>query len=107
MTELDKRLELEQANLLAELRQLMHREWGRALVWSLLEKTGVFQISFDTDPLVMAFREGRRSIGNELFADLFEAAPDLYELMRTEAAARDELKNELRRQDEGETADIT
>lgn len=72
----------ERANLLVVLGT---RE-GRAFIWDLLVRSGVFALSFSGEqPLTMAFNEGRRQYGNRLLAEINQAAPEAYLLMLKEA----------------------
>lgn len=66
-------------------RFLMSSPRGRRIVWSLLEKTGVYRPSFVPDALQMAFNEGQRNVGLTLLAKIGEHAPDTYLTMQTEA----------------------
>lgn len=47
---------------------LMDQKQGRRIVWRLLERAAVYQPTFDSDAMAMAFKEGRRSLGVELLA---------------------------------------
>ncbi len=75
------------------LRRLMSDADGRMWMWDLMSRCGVFRLSFSTDPLVMAFNEGRRDIGNHLIGDIDRVGPELYIRMAVEnnlvAAGRD------------------
>lgn len=51
-------------------------------MWRLI--SGVYRTSFDTDPGVMAFREGERNLRLRYLADAQELAPREYELMTQE-----------------------
>ncbi len=61
----------------ADFKAVIATAEGRRFVWRLLAESGVHQGSFASDELVMAYREGRRSLGlwlQGLFADF----PDQY-----------------------------
>lgn len=78
-----KRLkEMEEADLLG----VMSTPGGRRLFFALLERSGVMAGAFDRDAGVMAFLEGRRSVGIELVQWLQAATPKEYLRMMTEAA---------------------
>ena len=56
---------------------------GRRLVASLLGVCGVYQSTFYSDSSIMAYREGRRSIGLYI-NEMFYSCPDVYIQMITE-----------------------
>ncbi len=68
----------------ADLRWLMRHPQGRRIVWRMLDRAGVFRLSFDTEPLVMAFREGARNEGLRVLARIHELCPDRYPQMMRE-----------------------
>jgi hypothetical protein len=55
-----------------DLRAVVALPQGRRVLRRLLEKTAPFASSFDSDPAVMAFREGHRNMGLILVAMLAE-----------------------------------
>lgn len=57
---------------------------GRLMFWRLLARCGVFRSVFDGNPLQMAFNEGGRNRGLELYGDLLAAAPDQFARMQKE-----------------------
>jgi hypothetical protein len=62
---------------------------GRAVVWSLIEESKLFHTSFAGEqPMGMAFREGRKHMGQFLFTWVLQSAPDAYKLMEKENKAR-------------------
>jgi hypothetical protein len=65
----------------ADFKHLMAGEWGRRLVWGVLDRAGVFRLSFNTDPLAMAFAEGCKNEGLRTLARIHELCPDLYHVM--------------------------
>ena len=75
---LQERIDAVVTNLMA------HRD-GRALVWSLLSKTGVGATSFNQSNALMAFNEGKRAIGLDLWDHVMRVAPDQFPLMAREA----------------------
>jgi hypothetical protein len=66
------------------LRRLMAEPAGRMWVWGLLSRCGTYHSSFSSDPLVMAFNEGRRDIGNYLAEEIDRIGPDLFLKMALE-----------------------
>ena len=73
--EIDK----EEARLRQEIDEawswLMADEKGQLLLWFILSRCGVFRSSFNTQTTVMAFNEGRRSIGNFIVESLMTKDP--------------------------------
>lgn len=67
-----------------DIKWLMKSHRGRRIVWRFLEQAGVFQMSFNTNAMQMAFNEGSRNSGNRLLTLVNTAAPDLYMTMVTE-----------------------
>ena len=68
-----------------DLRWLMADPRGRRFMWSLLERTGLFRLSFAGTEAETAFNEGHRDIGLTVFNDVMRVAPDLYLTMAREA----------------------
>ena len=62
-----------------DIARLMSSEFGRRIVLRLIRRAGVFRLSYDPaqggDVLAVAFREGRRSEGNRLFAMVQAVCP--------------------------------
>lgn len=69
---------------LALLGRLMAEPHGREFFYDLLSACHMFNTSFATNALQMAFREGERNVGLRLTADITEAAPDQFLLMLKE-----------------------
>lgn len=68
-----------------DVRWLMSSKRGRRIVWRLLDRAGVFRLSFNVDAMVMAFAEGNRNEGLHTLALLHDACPELYPVMLKEA----------------------
>lgn len=83
---------LDREQELNDIRALMHDEWGRRMMWRLLEMAGVYRSSFDASNNRICFNEGRRDVGLHLLADVDEACPEAMVLMSKEAKLR-ETKN--------------
>ena len=66
-----------------DLRLLMKTENGRRFVWRMLERTGVYRITFRTNS-EGAFLEGIRSVGASLLADCHRVALEETILMMRE-----------------------
>lgn len=68
----------------ADLKWLMSSPRGRRIVWRLLDISGPFRISFDTNAMKMAFNEGNRNLGNQLLNEVMTLCPELYPVMAKE-----------------------
>lgn len=75
-----RKLELDQ------FKWLMSHKPGRAIVWRLLAKTGVYRTSFDTNGSRTFFNEGQRNIGLFVLAEVMEACPERFGEMQKEHA---------------------
>jgi hypothetical protein len=65
----------------ADFRWLMGSNRGRRIVWKMLDRAGAFRLSFNTDPLAMAFNEGRKNEGLRILAQIHTLCPELYPVM--------------------------
>jgi len=79
--ELDARKRLIREVEINDLKWLMSSRRGRRIVWRLLELSGPFRISFDTNAMKMAFNEGTRNLGNQLFGEVMTLCPEMYPVM--------------------------
>jgi hypothetical protein len=62
---------------------------GRHVLWTLLERCGIFRTSFvGEQPMTMAFREGEKQIGKMLYLWVLQTDPKAYSLMQAEHLAR-------------------
>jgi hypothetical protein len=68
----------------AEIAAIMRTEGGRNFVLRLLEKTGYFGDTFDSDPIKHAYNAGRRSIGLNLVRELSDSANGEFKTMLKE-----------------------
>lgn len=71
-----------------DLRWLMSDKRGRRIAWRLLGESGVYQTSFNSEPLHMAFKEGRRSRGLDLIAAIDQHCPERFSEMQKEARTK-------------------
>lgn len=69
---------------IADLKWLMSSKQGRRIMWRLLEMSGPFRMSFDTNAMRMAFNEGSRNMGNRLFNEVMTLCPEMYPVMAKE-----------------------
>ncbi len=67
-----------------EITGIMRTESGRNVIRRLLISTGYFADVFSEDPVVNAFRSGRRSVGVTLFNQLKSEAPEELKLLMKE-----------------------
>ena len=74
-----------------DLKWLMNAKRGRRIMHRLLERAGVFQLSFNTNAMPMAFNEGRRNEGLALTRKLMAACPEQWTLMLKENTDKDLL----------------
>ena len=65
----------------ADVKWLMGSKRGRRIVWRLLDQSGVFRLSFNTNAMQMAFAEGGRNFGNRTLAMIHALCPELYPVM--------------------------
>lgn len=76
-------LQLQEAD---DLKWLMNAKRGRRFIHRQLERAGVFQLSFNTNAMTMAFNEGRRNEGLALTNRLMVACPEQWAQMVKENA---------------------
>ena len=67
--------------LIDDLRWLMRHKQGRRIMRRLLGDCGIFSSSFSPDVAVMAFHEGKRSIGLPLIENLMRHIQQDYSTM--------------------------
>lgn len=75
------RNKLDTQNEEADLKWLMGSKRGRRIIWRLLEQSGVFRLSFNTNAMSMAFAEGNRNFGNRTLSMIHSLCPELYATM--------------------------
>lgn len=68
------------------IKWLMGSKRGRRIIWRLLDQSGVFRLSFNTNAMQMAFAEGNRNFGNRTLALIHAHTPELYSVMVKENA---------------------
>lgn len=64
-----------------DFKWLMSSKRGRRIAWSLMDRAGVFRLSFHTNSMQMAFNEGTRNEGLRLLAMINTNCPELYQAM--------------------------
>lgn len=84
----------------AALEQVLSTVAGRQVLWHYMSRAGIYGSSFSSDPLAMAFREGRRDMGLGIMRDIqLTDGGGSYNLMQREAIARDGVRS---KDDDGE-----
>jgi len=71
-----------------DLKWLMNSRRGRKVVWGILERAGVYRVSFSINALEMAFAEGRKNEGLRTLDRIHTVCPQLYAPMIKEANER-------------------
>lgn len=69
----------------SDFKWLMGSKRGRRIVWRLLDRAGVFRLSFNTNAMAMAFAEGTKNEGLRLLGQIHTLCPELYHVMTKEA----------------------
>jgi len=75
---------------IADVKWLMSSGRGRRMVWRLLAISRVFQSSFDQNAMKMAFNEGFRNFGNQLFHEVMTFCPEMFPVMQREARDKEQ-----------------
>lgn len=75
----------------SNLAGVMSTRAGRAVLWAVLARSGLFRISHTPGGTHAdcAFHEGKRNVGLPLFNDLMRVCPDSYALAAREAQEDD------------------
>ena len=68
-----------------DLKGVLSNKRGRRFVFRLLERAGVWRLSFNTNALTMAFNEGVRNEGLRLMAQITTHCSDRYTEMLKES----------------------
>lgn len=79
------REKIAQQSEVEDVKWLMGSKRGRRILWRVLDRAGVYRLSFNTNSMTMAFAEGARNEGLRLLATIHGACPDLYPTMVKEA----------------------
>ena len=81
---------------LADVKTMMDTAHGRRIVYRVLKSSGCLdRPAAMTEPALISYTEGQRSIGFDLFADVMEVAPKKFMVMILEAKERAELVRAL------------
>jgi hypothetical protein len=68
-----------------DLKRVVSNKSGRRFAFQILERAGVWRLSFDTNALSMAFKEGCRNEGLRLQAQIVTHCPERYAEMLRES----------------------
>lgn len=79
--EAQQRSQLAKASEDDDFKWLMGSKRGRRIVWRLLDRAGVFRLSFNTNAMQMAFAEGNRNEGLRTMQQIHTLCPELYQVM--------------------------
>lgn len=93
------RNKLDRINEDDDFKWLMGSKRGRRIVWRLLDRTGVFRLSFNTNSMQMAFAEGNRNEGLRTLAQIHALCPELYPVMMKEQVNDNRNADDGRRND--------
>lgn len=85
LADADERTRLALQIEIDDLKWLMSNKRGRRFMARLLERAGVWRLSFNTNALTMAFNEGTRNEGLRLLAQITAHCPDRYTEMLKES----------------------
>jgi len=67
-----------------DLRKVLDSREGRRVLWSILDASGVYGLSYTGEAMSTGFNEGRRQIGITLLQKVEELAPGSYLMMQRE-----------------------
>lgn len=89
-----RRAALERQTEIDELLWLMSDKRGRRFVWRLLQRTGIYQLSFvPGDASATAFKEGNRNQGLQLLSQVMQHCPDRFSEMQKEVTKHERSSN--------------
>jgi hypothetical protein len=69
----------------SDFKWLMSSKRGRRIIWRLLDRAGIFRLSFNTNAMTMAFAEGTKNEGLRILSQIHTLCPELYSVMTKEA----------------------
>lgn len=75
------REQLAKENENEDIKWLMSDKRGRRMLWRLMDQSGVFRSTFNTNALAMAFAEGNRFYGLRVMQLIHVLCPKLYPVM--------------------------
>jgi hypothetical protein len=88
----------------ANLRAVMALPYGRAVMWELISRAGVFRSVWSPNSEIH-YKAGRQDYGHELLAELVSVDEELYQLMEREARAR--VRRDARATEASHTKSVT
>jgi len=87
-----RRAELRRDLDMANLKVVLGTREGRLFVWSLLERTRVFQTVWDPSSRIH-YLAGRQELGQDILHDVMELDPEVFLTMKAEANEEEERIN--------------
>lgn len=89
-----------------DLRKVLETVSGRRVLWSILDASGVYGLSYTGEAMSTGFNEGRRQIGITLLQKIEDLAPGSFLMMQREVLDEKQTVAGLRQaaieKDEGE-----
>jgi hypothetical protein len=76
----------------AALRAVMSTPQGRAFVWMLIRRAGIYESPFDPHGSIQSFKIGRADMGREVMGEVLRLAGDEYLVMEAEARTIDTIE---------------
>lgn len=64
--------------IVMDYKSVMSTPQGRRVLWGIMVSARTFGTSFDDNPYKTAYNEGKRAIGQEIYADIMAYCPDLF-----------------------------
>lgn len=78
MNESEKEQRRREKEFADDIAWLVDSKRGRRIMWNILVQCGVYSRTLDTNALVMASNEGKRSVGNSLMGIICQKRPNRF-----------------------------
>lgn len=82
----EKDLKNREASLDIALRDIMNTALGRAWIWDLIGKCGLFRSAWRDDPRLAAFACGEQNVGIQILTQIHRVCPEQYAQAMREAS---------------------
>lgn len=66
-------------------KEVLRTENGRKVLWRMIQDSGMFSPSFDTDPIKQAYSNGLRNSGVRLYNEISREHPVFFDMMVQES----------------------